>query len=320
MRDERQPVAGGLAAQHLSPQHDEPRVLEHPHLAAVLALVRRRRPLEGERRRLVDGPPPALHHEVREREVVPEAGIDLGVVGAAQRVDRAVAGRDRAEPRLSVPRHELVAPVDAFLVRAVRGLEPEAPADVRDVRVGEVADELAQRVGRPRRVRVGEGDDVGVGRAHRGVLRRDLAAARVPDHARAGRLRERLGAVRGSVGGDDELEQLRRIVERAKVLDPPLDRVLLVVRGHDHRDGREVPVVERDALRADARRQRNGGRVERVRPGERGKRAPEEDDGHDHGRNASAAAARSGERPDVGITRTGEREGERLPRARRDGA
>ena len=104
-----------------------------------------------------------------------------------------------------VARHELVAPVDAFLVRAVRRLEPQAPADVRDRRVGEVADELAQRVGRPRRVRVGECHDVGVGRAHRGVLRRDLAAARVPDHARAGRLGQLLGAVGGRIGGDDEL-------------------------------------------------------------------------------------------------------------------
>ena len=187
----------------------------------------------------------------------------------------------------ALARDELVAPVDALPVRAVRRLEPQPAADVRDARIGEVADELAQRVGSPRRVRVGEGDDLRLGRAHRGVLGRDLAAARVPDHPRARRLRELLGPVGGGVGGDDELEQLRRIVERAEVLEPPLDRVLLVVGGHDHRDGREVRVVESDAPRADASGQRDRGRVEHVRPRERGKRAPEEDDGRDHGRNAS---------------------------------
>ena len=104
---------------------------------------------------------------------------------------------------------------------------------------------------------------------------------------RPGSLGELLGAVGGGIGGDDELEQLGRIVERAEVLEPPLDRALLVVRRHDHSDGRQVGVVERDPPRTNARRERDGHGIQRVRPGERGKRAPEEDDGRDHGANAS---------------------------------
>ena len=102
-------------------------VLEHPHLAPVLGLVRRRRRLEGERFRLVDRAPSALHHEVGKRKVVPEARIDLDVVRPAERVDRAVAGRDRAEPRLGLAGHELIAPVDALLVLPARRLEPRRP-------------------------------------------------------------------------------------------------------------------------------------------------------------------------------------------------
>ena len=54
----------------------------------------------------------------------------------------------------------------------------EAAADVGDVRVGERGGELAQRVGRPGRVRVRERDHVAVRLAHGAVLRGDLAAAR----------------------------------------------------------------------------------------------------------------------------------------------
>ena len=53
------------AAQHLALDHDRPAVLEHPHLAPVLVLVRRRRLLERVRLRLVDRAPPALHHQIR---------------------------------------------------------------------------------------------------------------------------------------------------------------------------------------------------------------------------------------------------------------
>ena len=161
--------------------------------------------------------------------------VDLDVVRAAHRVDRAVAARDRAEPRLGLALRQLVAPVDALAVGAVGRLEHEPPAHVRDLRVGEVGDELPQRVGSPRRVRVGEGDDLARRLAHGAVLSRDLAAARVDDqaHAVAEALDELVRAVGGGVRGDDELELVGRIVEREQVLEPALDHRLLVVRGDD---------------------------------------------------------------------------------------
>ena len=211
MRDHLDEVAERQPLQHRAAQGDLPAVLEHAHLAPVLGLVRRRRLLERLRRRLVDRAPAGLHHPVREREVVPPLRVDLDVVRAPHGVDRAVAAGDRAEPRLRLALHHLVAPVDALLVRAVRGLEHEPAADVGDVRVGEVRDELAQRVGRPGRVRVREGDDLAAGLAHGPVLRRHLAAARVDDqpHAVAEPLDELVRAVGRRVRGDDERRACR---------------------------------------------------------------------------------------------------------------
>ena len=94
-----------------------PRPRQHAHLAPVLVLDVARRLLERERLGLVDGAAAALHHQVREAEVVAERPLD--VVRAADRVDRAVAAGDRAERRLALAQPHLVAPVDAFAVRAV---------------------------------------------------------------------------------------------------------------------------------------------------------------------------------------------------------
>ena len=105
-----------------------------------------------------------LHHQVRQRQVVAEPRVDLDVVRRGARVDRAVAARDRAEPRLGLAQHHLVAPVDPFLVRAVgrrraaAGRRRMRPRDRRTARTS-----CAQRVGRPRRVRVGERDDLALG-------------------------------------------------------------------------------------------------------------------------------------------------------------
>src|SRR5579862_6740988 len=217
MRDQRDAVPKRLAAEHPAAQDDEPAVLEHPHLAAVLRLVRRRRPLGGACLGLVHRAHPTLRHEVRERKVVAEARVDLDVVRAPQRVDRAVAPGDRAEPRLRCAREELVPPVHALLIPAVDGLELEPPADVRDLRVCEVADELPQRVRRPGRIRVGKGDDLRVGCTHGRILRCDLAAPRVADHPRSRRCRELLRTVGRRIRGDDDLDELLRIVELAKV-------------------------------------------------------------------------------------------------------
>ncbi len=139
---------------------------------------------------------------------MPEARVDLDVVGAAKRVDRPVASGDGVDPRLVGPKRELVAPVDAFLVPPVVIRDVQPSADVCDIGVGEVADELAERVRAPGAIRVRERNDLGVGLAHRAVLRRDLAAAGVADHPRACGLRERLGPVRGCVRRHDDLEAL----------------------------------------------------------------------------------------------------------------
>ena len=243
MRHDLDEVERAQAAQHLPLDHDRPAVLEHPHLAAVLVLVRRRRLLVRVRLGLVHGAAAALHHPVREREVVAEARVDLEIVLAAHRVDRAVAAGDGVDARLVGAQRQLEAPVQALLVAAVAGLEVEPPADVRDVRVGEGADELPQRVGRPRAVRVGEGDDVALRLAHGAVLCGHLAAARIADHARAGGLGELLRPVGGGVGGDDDLEAVGRVVELAEIRHAALDHRLLVVGGDDHGDRRQRVLV-----------------------------------------------------------------------------
>src|SRR4029453_10238760 len=99
-----------------------------------------------------------LRHQRREALVVAERPFD--VVRTAYGVDGTVAAGDRAERRLALAKPHLVAPVDALPVGAVVALETNLAADVGDVRVGEVAHELAQRVGCPGRVRVPEGEDL----------------------------------------------------------------------------------------------------------------------------------------------------------------
>ncbi len=154
---------------------------------------------------------------------------------------------------------QLVAPVDALAIRAVGRLEDELPAHVGDVRIGEVGDEPAQRVRRPGRVRIGEGDDLAARLAHGPVLGGHLASTWVHDQPDAGRepLHELVRPVVRGVRGDDELQLVRGVVEREQVLEPPLDHRLLVVGGDDHGHGRL------DWLRR---------HPPRAHPGERGRR------------------------------------------------
>ena len=296
VRDELEPVQRRLAAQHLPAQHDQPAVLEHPHLAAVLGLVRRRRLLERERRRLVDRPPAVLHHQVRQREVVPEARVDLDVVGAAHRVDRAVAAGDRAEPRLGGAHGQLVAPVDALAVRAVRALEPQPPADVRDLRVGERAHERRSASGAQVAFASEKARISPLGLAHGAVLRGDLAAARVADHAAlaaAPRPAPRSRSVEAS-----EVTTISswsaRVVEREQVRDraarSPAPR-----RGRPRSRSRVgVPSSPRPAARRTRATSGGGERVRDVRPHERGERDPEEDGDDDHAACRTSRAARLG--------------------------
>ena len=145
---------------------------------------------------------------------MPPARVDLDVVVALQGVDRAVSSGDRSQPGLLLAEPELVAPVEAFAVRAVSVLEPEPAADVRDLGVGEVGDEPAKRIRRPGRVRVRERDDVAGRLADRPILGCDLPATRAVEQADArlaggDRLDELVRPIGRGVGGDDDLEPVR---------------------------------------------------------------------------------------------------------------
>src|SRR3970282_1129911 len=121
----------------------------HTPLAAVLVLGLARRLLDGDRLRVVDRPPARLLHPVREAEVVAELRVVLDVRLAPARVDRAVAGGDRAAGGLLLAHPDLVPPVETLQILAVGALEPELPAHVADLGIGEVADELTERIRLP---------------------------------------------------------------------------------------------------------------------------------------------------------------------------
>ena len=283
VRDDLEPVQGRQAAEHPAPERDQPAVLEHADLAPVLGLVRRRRRLVGVRVGREDGPAATLHHQVRKRQVVPEPRVDLDVVAPAQRVDGAEAARGRVDLRLTRSQPGLEAPVEALLVVTGRIAQVEPAEGVRDIGIGEVADQHPQRIRRPGRVRVGEGDDLGVGLAHGAVLRGHLAATIVDDqpHARRESLDELVRPVGRRIRGDDELELLGGVVEREQVLEPPLDDRLLVVRGDDHAD-RRLDCVAAHATSPQARERRGSDGVAHMRPEERAHRGPEDDLHRDH--------------------------------------
>ena len=169
-------------------------------------------------------------------------------------------------------------------------LELQAAANVRDVGISEAVHELPERVGRPRRIRVREGDDLGLRLAHGVILRGDLAAARIADDAGARSLGELLGLVRGCVRRDDEPQLVVGVVERAQVCDPPLDHGCLVVSRHDDGHGRPDLGLSNTPL-TDARERRDGRRIARVRPHERRECDPERD-AQDHAASNSWITAR----------------------------
>ena len=152
-----------------------------------------------------------------------------------------------------------------------------------------------KRVGLPLAVRVREREDVARRRAHRAVLRRDLALARAlqETHARVlGRdlADDRVREVGRAVGRDDDLERVLRVVERERVLDPPADDRLLVVRGDDERDrGRLLRLAH--GPRPNARERPHRQRIPGVRPRERPERAPEQTP-RDHAASISLTSAR----------------------------
>ena len=82
-------------------------------------------------------------------------------------------------------------------------------------------------------------------------------------------------AVRRSVGGDDDLQELGRVIELEEVLDAARDDVFLVVGCDDDGDtGHDV--LAADGLRRDPRRDGGGGRIPDVGPRERREAAPED--------------------------------------------
>ena len=295
VRDELRLIERAGRAEGATREDVAERARDRPHLAAVLVLGLGGGLLDRDRRRLVDGAPAHLLHEVREAEVVAEPRVVLDVRVPRHRVDRAVPGGDRARGRLLLAHPHLVAPVDPFHVRAVGALEPQLPADVADLGVGQVPGECAQGIGPPLAVRVGEREDLARGLADRAMLRSDLPLARALQELDAGILRcdladERIGEVGRAVRRDDDLELLLRVVERERVLDAPADHRLLVVGRDDERDRRRsVGLADRPGpdAREDAHRERIAG----VRPGEGTERAPERRP-RDHAASISRTSAR----------------------------
>ena len=226
---------------------------------------------------------------------MPAPGLDVDPLRAPNRVDRPVAGRDRPEPRLLRAKPELEAPVGALAVRPVGGLVRRSPGDVADRRIGEAADELPQRVALPERIRIGEGDDLPARLPDTPVLRRDLASALAADELDARvlggePLDDLVRPVGRSVGGDDDLDQLTRVVEVEQVPNAPLDHVALVVcRDDDAHRGLDLAGIDPPA--AHARGQSRCQRVAHVRPDERGEREPEQDLGDEHRAELRAASS-----------------------------
>ena len=190
--------------------------------------------------RLVDRAAAALHHQIRQRQVVAEARVDLDVVGAAHRVDRAVAAGDRAEPRLGAAHAHLVPPVDALLVPAV-GARGSSAGRRRRRRPG-------RRTARTSR-RSASGAQVAFASEKATIspsvwrTARSCAATLPPRGFEITATPGYWSAI-SSVRSVDASEVTtisslsRRVVEREQVLDPPRDHRLLVVGRDDHRDGR----------------------------------------------------------------------------------
>ena len=222
---------------------------------------------------VVDRAPAVLHHQVREREVVPEARINVDVVRAAHGVDRADPAGDRAELRLVPAQPAFEAPVRPLAIRPLSGLVDARAAHIGDVGVRVVAHELAQRVRLPARVGVREREDLALRLADGPILGRDLSfswAAQKPDArlSRRDSFDELVGAIRRGVRRDQDLELFGRVVEREQVLEPPLDHVLLVVRGDDQAHGRsEVAFQHRPGPHP--RQRRGEERIAELGPGKR---------------------------------------------------
>ena len=289
------PMAGDLErvhrpvsarGQHSVADHLVEDAAHHAALARKLALDRLDLLLLGDRRRHVHRQPAAFGEHEREREVVARGRPERQVGLLAHRVDRPVAGRHAGQPRLEIADRELGTPVDALLVGAALVDQPRLPARVADPGVAERRHQLAQGVGRPRRVRVAEREQLAARPLGACVLRRHLALAlEVEDEVGAGGPGELDRAIGRAVGGDDHLQELARVVERERVADLRLDHLLLVVRGDDQRHRRQLrqrrgapwPGACGRAAPAPAGSRRGCRRAARRQPRRRPRRSPSPD-------------------------------------------
>jgi hypothetical protein len=126
----------------------------------------------------------------------------------------------------------------------------------------------------PKRIRVGEGDDLSRRLADTSILRGDLASALAADELDARVLRgqpsdDLVRRVGRGVGGDDDLDQLTGIVEVEQVPHAALDHVALVV-GRDDDTHRRLDLAGIDSPAPHPGSQSSCQRVAHVRPHERG--------------------------------------------------
>src|SRR6266498_4331182 len=101
MREELEEVEEADAAEQPALEEDEPTVLEHADLAAVLVLEVAGGLVLGDGVRFVDRTPSALHHEIRKCQVVAEARVDLDVIGATDSVNRKSTRLNSSHVRIS---------------------------------------------------------------------------------------------------------------------------------------------------------------------------------------------------------------------------
>ena len=245
------------------------------------------------RGRLVDDAR-ALEQHVGERAVVAERGLAAEErlrLPARQHLEQAVAavGREAAgraghgaEDRLRALDHAEGHEVAHLLQQREHVVGAVLHVGVAGhgghAAVAERLDDLAQRVGLERRVRVDEADDLRVGRADAGGHRRALAAVvREADRVQVreaprGERHALPGRVGRAVVDREHREQVLRVVEREDRGERRLDRRLLV-HGRDHDgDGRQLvrPAAHRvvEQREAEAREQVDG-HAEAVEPEER---------------------------------------------------
>ena len=189
-------------------------------------------------------------HERNDEVVDERVAADAGEERPADRVNRPVRTEQRAEAALAPLEERFVLPIHAVDVAAGRWIgQHEPPAHHADLGRSEPAHEAPDRGRIRERVRVRQHDDVAGELAEGGIDHRRLPAPiRIIDQpdARVGVLaNDGRGAVGAAVRRDDDLELLRRIVERQRVGQAIGDRRLFVIRRDEERHARKFVRIDR---------------------------------------------------------------------------